>query len=244
VLSLSHCASIVRGMINSKTNLLIDIKTIGHTFIIFLVFMPIFANTQTKNNISMPPNSATQQKNKVEATRTSPPGVVALEGKNKLSDPGRAPSNVDIKLLLTNQKFDLKTRLYELPSSMIDRTGESLNTTNTSRILDGARELKEGMIQMPSESYRMIAITVENNTTAPVYFHVAQHSIAPADEALGIKFVCLCNGTVYRARPKETWVRIMKLQISSANRASKFDLVHTIYGIEPGTLPKNGTILD
>jgi hypothetical protein len=220
-----------------------DTKVLRLLFAILFFLPPATGLAQIKKNIAPNGNTPAQPNLKIEGAKTAP-GVVALEGTNRKNDPGRAPAKVDIKLSLTYQKFDLKTKLYELPSSMADRTGETFNTTNTSRILDGARELKEGMIEMPSESYRMIAITIENKTSEPVYFNVAQHSIAPADEALGIKFVCLCTSQVFRVKPNQTWVRIMKLQINSANRASNFNLVHTIYGIDPATLAKYGSIID
>lgn len=152
-------------------------------------------------------------------------------------DPGQAPPLVEVELAWSPEGFPGKVRFFELSPQSIERLAETRSVRDAARSLPIVREVTDGKVIVNSGSYKMVAMVIENPTNEPIYFFAAPHSIEPVEEGIGIKFICLCNGFIYRAKPHMYWYRIMQLKISPANRSPKFKLMHSVRRVDPKNLP-------
>lgn len=84
---------------------------------------------------------------------------------------------------------------------------------------------------MPGERKRFVLV-MHNDTDTPTYFFAAPHQAHPVEHSLGFKFKCLCVNHAFTVGPKETWYRVVELQMSDGFVGDELAITHTIIGIE------------
>lgn len=83
----------------------------------------------------------------------------------------------------------------------------------------------------PGERKRFVLV-MRNDTDKPLYFFAAPHQVLPVEHSLGFKFKCLCVNHAFIVGPKETWYRVVELQMSDGFVGNELAITHALIGID------------
>lgn len=144
--------------------------------------------------------------------------------------PSKAIKKVKVKIDFIYKDFPGKIEVYDVK----DSSKFDISETN---VVDKKEELpitkkNDGRFTMSAGESRTVVLVVENNTGRDWYFNATPHSILPIEASVAQKFECLCNHSIFNAKKKSFWYRIVRLELEKDFNSSSIQLTHNIIGVK------------
>ena len=95
-----------------------------------------------------------------------------------------------------------------------------------------AGKMQEAALTLAPGEKKRFVLVVRNDSDKPLYFFAAPHQALPLEHTLGFKFKCLCVNHAFIVGPKETWYRVVELQMSEGFVGDALAITHAIIGID------------
>lgn len=144
--------------------------------------------------------------------------------------PSKAAKKVKVKIDFIYNDFPGKIEVYDVKDSSKFDISET-NVVSTKEELPVTKKNKGAFTLSAGES-RTVVLVVENTTGRDWYFNATPHSILPIEASVAQKFECLCNHSIFNAKKKSFWYRIVRLDLEKDFTAPSIKLTHNIIGVK------------
>jgi hypothetical protein len=122
-------------------------------------------------------------------------------------------SSVQVRLVFKPTNFQIGVHAFELAPGRRFPLWQ-MGSARDRKDLPTGKELADLAISVDPGSARRFLLAFENPGDEPIHFFAAPHGVAPAENALGFKFKCLCVNHAFLIPAHGWWYRVVEVRMS------------------------------